>query len=595
MTTVPLSGTNIRLLSGVPFSNDYKNTRWFDTITDQTNYFQSKTLVHSMDQANFQRIEGKHFIAVNENIEKLWKTNYLMFRNTEIGLGTGWWYAFVTKLEYKQKNTTYVHFEIDVFQTWKFSMEFKPSYVIREHCPLWNADGSPVINTVDEGLDYGSEYDTVSVQNIQPTGSYKWMVILTKEPMHNGSTNNIKPSVVGMPQPLCVYLVPFRDNNTVPNVYLSMQGVGGIISKPTEVLKGLYTDTNAVNNVVSIYITDFAGIPVTFDGDGVMYFPDPYDVSVVQVSDGGTAYFNCLMVNKIEDFGTEVRVIGNKYDNYKTVKESKLLMYPYTQLTLDDFKGNRVMFKNEYIFNPNIILLIKGSLGHSNKTSYGIQDYNYNSTEYSLQGNMSDEHALINNEPNDVPILTDMLAAYIQGNRNSLQVQKQSILWNGSMNAIGGIVGGVGAGLSKNPVGVASAGVGVVQGIGNTVLEIQAMQAKKQDIANTPSQIAKMGSNTSYTIGNNFNGLFLIKKQIKSEYRRKLEHFFNMFGYKINEVKIPNFHTRQYWNYVQTSSCTITGNFNNEDLQKLKSVFDNGITFWHTDDVGNYSLDNEVI
>jgi hypothetical protein len=104
-----------------------------------------------------------------------------------------------------------------------------------------------------------------------------------------------------------------------------------------------------------------------------------------------------------------------------------------------------------------------------------------------------------------------------------------------------------------------------------------------------------MGGNTNYDYGNGIYGLFIIKKQIKAEYIRKLEHFFNMFGYKINEVKLPNFHTRQYWNYVQTSSCIITGNFNHEDLNELKSVFDNGITFWHTDDIGNYALENGVL
>ena len=39
MATVPLSGTNVRLLSGVPFYNDYKDTRWFDTKAAQTAYF----------------------------------------------------------------------------------------------------------------------------------------------------------------------------------------------------------------------------------------------------------------------------------------------------------------------------------------------------------------------------------------------------------------------------------------------------------------------------------------------------------------------------------------------------------------------------
>jgi uncharacterized membrane protein YvbJ len=104
-----------------------------------------------------------------------------------------------------------------------------------------------------------------------------------------------------------------------------------------------------------------------------------------------------------------------------------------------------------------------------------------------------------------------------------------------------------------------------------------------------------MGSNSNFDYGNYFYGMYLIKKQIKPEYIKKLTDFFNMFGYKKNEVKIPNLHTRQYWNYVQTLNCMITGDMNNQDLQIVKNIFDNGITLWHTDDIGNYALTNEVI
>jgi hypothetical protein len=130
---------------------------------------------------------------------------------------------------------------------------------------------------------------------------------------------------------------------------------------------------------------------------------------------------------------------------------------------------------------------------------------------------------------------------------------------------------------------------------GNTYFQTQGMIAKQKDINNTPPSLSKMGANTYFDYGHNLSGLYLIKRQITPEYQKKLEDFFNIFGYKKNEVKLPNFHTREYWNYVQTSGCVITGNFNNEDLQELKSVFDNGITLWHTDDIGNYALGNVVI
>ena len=102
MATVPLSGTNIRLLSSVPFSNDYKNTRWFDTKVAQETYFTNKPIIHSMSEANFQRIDGYHYIAVNENIDSLWGTNYIMFQNANFA--NKWFYAFIKDIHFVNVN-----------------------------------------------------------------------------------------------------------------------------------------------------------------------------------------------------------------------------------------------------------------------------------------------------------------------------------------------------------------------------------------------------------------------------------------------------------------------------------------------------------
>jgi hypothetical protein len=588
MATVPLSGTNIRFLSGVPFSNDYKHTRWFEYVTEQYDYFNSQTIVYNMGSATYQRIEGRTFVSVNKSIDELWGTNYLMFRN--ISYSNKWFYAFVTKLEYKNAGTTYVYFEIDVLQTWRFEMNFKPSYVVREHCTLWNEDGTPVINTVDEGLNYGTEYDTTSVTQFTPNDGFKWLVILSKNWLHTVTNNDQlpHPSVVGSPQPLSVYITPFKDNDTIPPLITS-NGNGMIVSKPTDVLLALYTDTDAVNNIVSLYVTDFTGIPSSFSG-GTFTMGD--EVEPVQVQGGSGGSVNLLHVTNVIEFDTLTYNNGAKYTGYNSVKESKLLMYPYTQLILDDFKGNRVHYKSEYINDNELNILVKGSVGTSNKTSYGIKEYNFNAN--GLQENASDEYALINNEPNDIPIITDMLSAYIQGNRNSLQTQKDHIFFNGYMSVLGGAFPLAGSMGERNVLGQGQALTGMLSGAANTVMSIQKINAKIKDINNVPPSITKMGNNTSYTLGNKYNGVYIIKKQIKAEYIKKLEDFFNMYGYKKNEVKIPNFRTRLYWNYVQTSSCMITGNFNNEDLNELKAIFDNGITLWHTDDVGNYSLENGV-
>jgi len=586
--TVPLSGTDIRLLSGVQFSNDYKNTRWFDTKSEQTTHFLARPRIQSISQVNFQRIEGRHFFSSNASIDELWGANYFMFKNPS-SHSDKWFYAFVTELEYVRKNVTHVHFEIDVLQTWMFDMNFKPSYIVREHCDLYKTDGTPVINTVEEGLNYGTDYDIVSAEHFKPPNDLYYLVIVTKSLIHkegDAVANDIKASVVGIPQPLCYYVHPIRKDGTSPNVSIGGSTVN--LTDMTELLSNIYSQDDAVDNIVSLFITEHIGYTPT-GGSGFDFDSDIF--SKAMIADDVNQNIDTIYVKEIREFLPHVINCGRKYDGFKEVRESKLLMYPYCVTILDDFKGNQFEIKNEYLDSENLNVSVRGSLGVSNKVAYTVSAYLTGQSGLSSDEKMRINlgQGFINTNPQDIPIITDMLSAFLQGNRNSIENQQNSIMWNGAMNAIGGAIGGATTG------GVAGAVTGVVGGAGNTVLQLQGIQAKQTDINNTPPQLVKMGGNTSFDFGNGYTGFYVIKKQIKNEYIKKLSDFFMMYGYKVNEVKVPNFHTRKSYNFVQTATCNITGNFNNDDLQKLKSVFDNGITLWHVNDIGNYELENGVI
>jgi hypothetical protein len=456
--------------------------------------------------------------------------------------------------------------------------------VVREHCPLWNSDGSPVVNTVDEGLNYGQEYVTKQVSQVIPFDNVFFLVIACKKRMDvNG--DKITPVLNGGIQPLTYYIHPFKMDGSIPSV--SVDGMGQTLSSVKDVLTALYTSTDAVNNVVSLYITEHMG------NNSLSFSMSEFEPVNIQNVDSGTNFVT-LYVKNLPNYKLLSKNLGSKYDGFTTPTESKLLMYPYTVTLLTDLKGNVQEIKNEYIQTNDLELTIKGSMGVSNKVSYNVKNYLLDDATIS-NGEVNLLHAIINNSSNDVPIITDLLSAYIQGNRNSLENQKNSLMFNGYMNILGGVNSGVSSAMSRNLTGVAGAGLDIMQGTGNTILQIQGMQAKQKDIGNVPPSIAKMGGNTAFDYGNNVKGIYVIKKEITPEYRKKLTDFFHMYGYKMNEVKYPNFHTRQHFNYVQTQNCNIIADFNHADLQELKNVFDNGITLWHTDDVGNYTLDNGVI
>lgn len=77
------------------------------------------------------------------------------------------------------------------------------------------------------------------------------------------------------------------------------------------------------------------------------------------------------------------------------------------------------------------------------------------------------------------------------------------------------------------------------------------------------------------------------------EYIDKLNQIWNIRGYATNTIDYPNLHSKFLWNYVQTVKCDVSGDgIDPSDLEKIKRVFDNGITLWHDKHIGDYSRIN---
>lgn len=87
---------------------------------------------------------------------------------------------------------------------------------------------------------------------------------------------------------------------------------------------------------------------------------------------------------------------------------------------------------------------------------------------------------------------------------------------------------------------------------------------------------------------------FLSHMTIKQEYAKRIDEFFSVYGYKVNALKVPNVTGRKNWNYVKTIDVNIDGAIPAEDMAKLKSMYDNGVTFWHNpSSILDYSKDNQ--
>lgn len=113
-------------------------------------------------------------------------------------------------------------------------------------------------------------------------------------------------------------------------------------------------------------------------------------------------------------------------------------------------------------------------------------------------------------------------------------------------------------------------------------------------VASNEADICR-GSSSDSNVMALFNklGFSIMRTCINEQQARIIDEYFNMYGYATNRCKIPNISSRPYWNFVKTLGCVIKGSIPADDLERICSIYDKGITFWKNgSDVGNYSLDN---
>ena len=667
MATI-IPNSEVRLIKNVPFSNNYKNVIQFNNKTSQENYFKSLPNIVADD---FKYVRNNGTIKVPYYRDEILEYNYLMFKNK--AYGDKYFYAFITNISYINPNTSAISFELDVFQTWFMDVEFKPSYVEREHCQRWNSDGTPVINTIPEGLDYGSEYITKDFKRLYDMGDkakIKWIVIgLALDDYDLTHTNNgSQPTEEyqwttlgeGLPNSIQYMVFPIREYGAISNIWeLNSENSIDVITA----LWYLRNCSNFANKVATIYVTDFlpvrysvnlsgsTGIQITTGQTGNKQI----DLIPIWVNlpDGTWKEISFPFIINYESDDNRSTVIkhsiADKYSSLKSgITESKLLMYPYSYIQMTDLQGNAFTIKNEYVDGNSLNVAIRSSLDISNKVSYTIENYLNNSQ---LSNELYLDNGIINSQPNRLTIIDDYMAAYIQGNMNTinqniLATQQQSALNNqiasntaqantavtdtrnraNMLNAgTGAVAGTIGSAIVGGPaLALASAvqGMGNVAQttvsnmansrvtelenenmIGNTTLRgelanqqtVAGAMAKMQDAKNMADNVNLQGGNAMFNYGYKNMNIKFIYKQITPEYINLLQDYFGKYGYKVHRVKVPNIHTRESWNYIQTVGANIVGNIPQMFIDALEQLFNQGITIWHTTDVGNYNLSNNEI
>ena len=538
MITVTPQG-NIYLCN-VPLENDYKNQLTFANAEAQQTYFNSK-IITSFD--NYTYMKKDSVIKVGVNIDDIIGCNYLFYRNS--GFTNRIYYCFITNKEYINENVTALTIETDVFQTYQFDIEYKTCFVEREHV---NND-TMGLNTVPEGLETG-DYISCRLQPESNTIEYCYVV----------ATSDIDGIFVGytysnFKTPTGLYYIGLTDMVAIQQVIklYDTAGKGNAIQTVFVSPKGFFSSWNTVTGITGSVSTTVTST-LSFD-----YYIDHVDY------------------------------LGNNY----IPKNNKLKCYPYSFLQVSNHTGQIYNYRWE---NFNLF-------------STGIYDYNSDKYRFRLRGAMTpggsfkafpiNYNNILNNNDDTIALGKFPIGSYTN------DIYTNWLTQNG-VNILGhtipadrvALYRGLSAGLSEGlDIGQA---FGVQQGIvGGAVRTAENVFDSMQEVYRAslvPDNVSGNINSGDINFEFNLNVLEFKRMSIKNEYARKIDNYFQMYGYKVNEVKIPNVTGRVYWNYVKTIGCELEGDIPTEHLNVLKGMFNNGITFWHdSTKMFNYSLTNSIV
>lgn len=517
--------TTIKLYSGIPLDNSYKNTLYFATLSAQNSYFHGGISKYTLARQSYQRVERGR-MRVELLADNIYDCNYLAFQNENFG--NKWFYAFITGVEYVNNTTSEITFEIDVMQTWYFDYELLDSFVEREHT---NNDTIGA-NLVDEGLDTG-EYVLGNVSQFD-MGDYA-IVMLTNEWWEDA------------PQPSTVPFIWHHDIGTMRSG--TLQGVHYYqYDIDSSGLSALRTDLNVFN-----------GEGKTSSILGIFLMPKKF------ITSGDTP--NHWVDSVAKQYGA--------FEGY-TPRNNKLYTFPYNFLYVSNMCGKSAVFPYEFFGSNNCSFYIVGSTTSNMELMLFPLNYKGSGNTENL-----DEGLPLKGFP-QCSFTIDTYKAWLAQNSAT-----QGLSALQSMGAMGAGF----AGLLSETVKPMIAG-GMVLGGLSSILNLV---AKRMDRSVQPTQTQGNDNATVLACDRKLTYVYM-NKHIRGEYARIIDNFFTMYGYATKRVKTPNIHARQRWTYTKTVGCNIKGQCPVKHLEKIISIYDNGITFWvNPSEVGNYSLANPTI
>ena len=474
------------------------------------------------------------------------KANYLAFKNTSYS--NKWFFAFIDKIEYVSNSVTRIYYTIDIWSTWYDYWEKKPCFVVRQH-PNTDVAGD---NTVPEGLEHG-EYIQNTFFGDTTFQSYYFVVVAN----------------ISLNDPTNTYPI-----TKLPNI---------VINGATYLCNTSSDLKTCIQNIVTTSTPEAGAIYEVYIAPKVL-FPSVTVSTITEITATSiSAYYGTITI-----FNSKPTSLDNYY-----VVNKKLLTYPYCYLIADNKVGNTCIWKYENITSNDISVTYYGvpTVGCSIIASLN------NDKEYPS----GFANSLIGAKYPTLGWREDSYTNWLTQNA----VNTKTTAWRAGASMIGGTVLLGGAAITGN-MKMGAAGAALLYGGVSTAIEASNEYYQHQIVPDSIQGLISAGDALMSFAGIGFSYYGMC---IKQEYAKKLDRFFNKYGYRQNDVQTPLFGSdsyRKYWNYIQIANDEVAAIpkynsttdviINANDLQMINSIFRAGVTIWKLNsDIGDNNVWNIIV
>lgn len=529
----------------------------FSSINTQKAYFNSLDKL-VLEDFTYQRREA--IIRVPYSLDLMEQYNYVSYCNEEYN--DRLFYAYITDMNYINDSLTAVYIELDVYQTYQFDFQLKKSFVERMHVGndrvgLWTAGEefeTGELNDIDiTHIGFASEPTTTMVQGRNA------VCIVCSEDIMNWSgvliTNGIATG-------LTFYYMSIA---YIDNFKAAITAKG----KTDQIITNMYMIPYKMFN--AMITRGYLSQHTYHSGQS-----DEVKAYVPNVEWQGEVLFSSHYLDK-KTTGQFKRVTEST--GY-TPHNNKLYGYPFNYAVLSNNVGGSIDFKYE-LMNGSTNIQVSGvpTEGCSIK-AYAL---NYNS--------VSEEHnynyALDCMKYPVCAWTNDSYTNWLTQNAVNMEWREKSSWLGFAGNTLGSV-----ASAFSNPVGALGSVINGGVDVYKTAVETTLENRMAKTIANGVN-----GSNNATINYSNDHIYTIYYKRIDGEHAQMIDSYFDKYGYRIGKMWIPETNTRPNWNYVKTIECVIddTGTDPIPEYYKnrIKELFNNGITLWHNaNNFLNYNANN---